>query len=47
MALTQLNHVTVRTDDLEATRDFYNEVLGLAPGPLPARFLVESPLFHG
>ena len=28
MPLTQLNHVTVRTDDLEATRDFYNEALG-------------------
>jgi len=35
MPLTQLNHVTVRTDDLEATRDFYNEALGLAPGPRP------------
>jgi catechol 2,3-dioxygenase-like lactoylglutathione lyase family enzyme len=35
MPLTQLNHVTVRTDDLEGTRDFYNEVLGLLPGPRP------------
>ena len=35
MPLTQLNHVTVRTDDLEGTRDFYGEVLGLAPGPRP------------
>jgi catechol 2,3-dioxygenase-like lactoylglutathione lyase family enzyme len=35
MPLTQLNHVTVRTDDLEATRDFYHDVLGLAPGPRP------------
>ena len=35
MPLTQLNHVTVRTDDLEGTRDFYNDVLGLTPGPRP------------
>jgi catechol 2,3-dioxygenase-like lactoylglutathione lyase family enzyme len=35
MPLTQLNHVTVRTDDLEGTRDFYREVLGLEPGARP------------
>jgi catechol 2,3-dioxygenase-like lactoylglutathione lyase family enzyme len=35
MALTQLNHVTVRTGDLEATRDFYESVLGLKAGPRP------------
>jgi catechol 2,3-dioxygenase-like lactoylglutathione lyase family enzyme len=35
MPLTELNHVTVRTDDLEGTRDFYHAVLGLAPGPRP------------
>ena len=35
MALTQLNHVTVRTDDLEATRDFYRAVLGLETGARP------------
>jgi catechol 2,3-dioxygenase-like lactoylglutathione lyase family enzyme len=35
MPLTQLNHVTVRTDDLETTRDFYNHVLGLVPGARP------------
>jgi catechol 2,3-dioxygenase-like lactoylglutathione lyase family enzyme len=35
MPLTQLNHVTVRTDDLEGTRDFYDAALGLAPGPRP------------
>jgi len=41
MPLTQLNHVTVRTDDLDATRDFYGKVLGLTVGPRP-------PLaFHG
>lgn len=35
MPLTLLNHVTVRTDDLEGTRDFYSEVLGLREGPRP------------
>lgn len=35
MPLTQLNHVTVRTDDLDGTRDFYQNVLGLKTGPRP------------
>jgi catechol 2,3-dioxygenase-like lactoylglutathione lyase family enzyme len=35
MALIQLNHVTVRTGDLEATRTFYENVLGLEAGPRP------------
>ncbi|HEX7969802.1 MAG TPA: VOC family protein, partial [Stellaceae bacterium] len=35
MPLTQLNHVTVRTDDLEGTRDFYSDVLGLQEGARP------------
>jgi catechol 2,3-dioxygenase-like lactoylglutathione lyase family enzyme len=35
MPLTQLNHVTVRTNDLEGTRDFYSEVLGLKDGSRP------------
>ncbi len=35
MALTQLNHMTVRTDDLEGTRDFYQDLLGLKAGPRP------------
>ncbi|HVY59384.1 MAG TPA: VOC family protein [Xanthobacteraceae bacterium] len=35
MPLKQLNHVTVRTDDLEGTRDFYSNVLGLTSGPRP------------
>jgi len=34
MALT-LNHFSVRTTDLEATRDFYERVLGLTVGPRP------------
>jgi catechol 2,3-dioxygenase-like lactoylglutathione lyase family enzyme len=35
MPLTQLNHVTVRTADLDGTRDFYSDVLGLKEGPRP------------
>ncbi|MEJ5991627.1 VOC family protein [Ramlibacter sp. PS3R-8] len=35
MTLT-LNHFTVRTLDLDATRDFYQRVLGLTVGPRPA-----------
>ena len=35
MPLTQLNHVTVRTEDLEGTRDFYRDALGLVEGPRP------------
>jgi len=35
MPLTQLNHVTVRTHDLEGTRDFYREMLGMTVGPRP------------
>jgi catechol 2,3-dioxygenase-like lactoylglutathione lyase family enzyme len=53
MPLMQLNHVTVRTDDLEGTRDFYHAVLGLAPGPRPPLafpgywlYCGESPVVH-
>ena len=35
MPLTQLNHVTVRTQDMEGTKDFYEKVLGLHAGPRP------------
>lgn len=35
MPQMRLNHVTVRTDDLEATRDFYQDYLGLKTGPRP------------
>jgi catechol 2,3-dioxygenase-like lactoylglutathione lyase family enzyme len=31
----RLQHVTVLSDDIDATRDFYREVVGLAPGPRP------------
>jgi catechol 2,3-dioxygenase-like lactoylglutathione lyase family enzyme len=33
MALIRLNHVTVGTGDLEATRTFYENVLGWKPDP--------------
>jgi catechol 2,3-dioxygenase-like lactoylglutathione lyase family enzyme len=35
MALT-INHFSVRTNDLEASRRFYADVLGLTVGPRPA-----------
>ena len=35
MALNALHHVTVQTTDLEATRDFYRDVLGLRVGFRP------------
>jgi len=35
MALNALHHVTVQTDDLEATRDFYRDILGLTVGFRP------------
>jgi extradiol dioxygenase family protein len=35
MPLSALHHITVQTDDLEATRDFYRDVLGLKVGFRP------------
>ena len=35
MSLSNLNHVTIRSADLEATRDFYRDALGLVEGPRP------------
>jgi catechol 2,3-dioxygenase-like lactoylglutathione lyase family enzyme len=35
MALSELNHVTVRTKDLEGTRDFYVKALGMRVGDRP------------
>jgi catechol 2,3-dioxygenase-like lactoylglutathione lyase family enzyme len=35
MAIGALNHFTIRTVDLEATRAFYVDVLGLEEGPRP------------
>ena len=53
MSLTLLNHVTIRTDDLEATRDFYRDLLGLKVGPRPPLgfpgywlYVGEAPVVH-
>jgi catechol 2,3-dioxygenase-like lactoylglutathione lyase family enzyme len=35
MPLNALHHVTVKTTDLEATRDFYKDILGLEVGFRP------------
>jgi catechol 2,3-dioxygenase-like lactoylglutathione lyase family enzyme len=35
MPLTQLEHYLVLTDDIDATRDFYCDALGLRIGPRP------------
>lgn len=35
MALKSLNHFLVRADDLESTRDFYVDLLGLRVGARP------------
>jgi catechol 2,3-dioxygenase-like lactoylglutathione lyase family enzyme len=35
MPLTKLEHVLVLTEDIEATRDFYRDVLGLQVGDRP------------
>ena len=35
MPLTKLEHYLVLTDDMEATRDFYVEALGMHVGPRP------------
>ncbi len=35
MGITRLDHYSIRTDDLETTRDFYVEALGLVDGPRP------------
>jgi len=53
MPLTVLNHVTIRTDDLEGTRDFYRDLLGLKVGLRPPLgfpgywlYLGEAPVIH-
>jgi catechol 2,3-dioxygenase-like lactoylglutathione lyase family enzyme len=35
MALTSIQHLLVLTDDIDGTRDFYRDVLGLEEGPRP------------
>ncbi|MDE2185087.1 MAG: VOC family protein [Alphaproteobacteria bacterium] len=53
MAVDQLEHFTVRCADLERTRDFYAEVLGLRVGPRPPfdfqgywLYLDDQPVVH-
>lgn len=53
MAVDQLEHFTVRCTDLERTRDFYAEVIGLRVGPRPPfdfqgywLYLGEQPVVH-
>jgi catechol 2,3-dioxygenase-like lactoylglutathione lyase family enzyme len=36
MPLRRLDHLLVLTDDIDGTRDFYSEALGLEPGDRPA-----------
>jgi catechol 2,3-dioxygenase-like lactoylglutathione lyase family enzyme len=36
MSVTGIEHMLVLTDDVERTRDFYSDVLGLAAGDRPA-----------
>jgi catechol 2,3-dioxygenase-like lactoylglutathione lyase family enzyme len=35
MPLTSIQHLLVLTDDIDRTRDFYRDVLGLEEGPRP------------
>ncbi len=35
MTITAMNHFTILTDDVERTRDFYGDLLGLAEGYRP------------
>src|SRR6202000_2921008 len=53
MALNALHHITVMTKDLDATRDFYRDILGLTEGfrpelPFPGYWLYcgETPVVH-
>lgn len=53
MPLTQMEHYLVLTDDLEATRDFYCQALGLSVGPRPPLefpgywvYLGQTPCIH-
>jgi catechol 2,3-dioxygenase-like lactoylglutathione lyase family enzyme len=53
MPLTQLEHYLVLTDDIDATRDFYCNALGMRTGPRPPLdfsgywvYLGEVPCIH-
>ena len=35
MAMEKIEHCAIRTTELEATRHFYTEILGLEVGPRP------------
>jgi catechol 2,3-dioxygenase-like lactoylglutathione lyase family enzyme len=35
MAVSAMNHFTILSDNLEATVEFYGDLLGLTPGPRP------------
>ncbi len=35
MAISRLHHVNIRTTDLDATRKFYEDIVGLRVGPRP------------
>ena len=36
MAISKLDHCSVRTADMEATRRFFEDVVGLKVGPRPS-----------
>ena len=53
MPLTKIEHYLVLTDDLEATRDFYRDALGMVEGPRPPlgfpgywMYVGETPVIH-
>lgn len=53
MPVTEMNHFTLLTDNLERTRDFYVELLGLREGPRPPLgfpgawlYVGERPILH-
>jgi len=53
MALETLQHILILADDLEATRDFYIDVLGMTLGPRPPfkfagywLYVGEDPVVH-
>jgi catechol 2,3-dioxygenase-like lactoylglutathione lyase family enzyme len=53
MGVTAISHITLLSDDIDATRDFYREMLGLREGerpplPFPGHWLYgdDGPLVH-
>src|SRR3954454_8588660 len=42
----RLDHVTIRTDDLEASTAFYRDILGLEVGPRPSFSFDGAWLYH-